>query len=249
VPETYKTALGVDGPDTIQTTGTTGELLGESDGDQLGGGSPQSVVETGSPVAPTESDALGAQPEQPDARLQEQANAYEWLMQDPQLSAMINENVSARLGQTPQVEPTAVPAESGVTREEFNRLQTELQKVTNQAATKTINDFAAGHPDFIGELRNTTGAFVKQYGLPLPQAYYLAQMQLNGGKPVAQQRTATTLPAESGPGGGGARVASGPVDIMAEAQEEVNRLPQSPRRFEDAVGIMIKAAQQKHAGS
>ncbi len=247
-PATFSSPLGSNHPDI--DAGTLGAPLGES-GAEAVGAAPKPEVVAGSPAVPSEPDATGVQPGQSDSHLQQRADAYDWLMQDPAISAIINENVAARLGQTPQAAAAAAPqqGEPQVTRAEFDQMKADLARTANEGAQRTILDFQATHPDFVpnSQVRNITGAIVRQYGLPLEQAYHLANVQLNGGKPVAASPPATAAPAEAGPGGGGSRTPAGTPDVMEDVLEQVERLPQSPRRFEDALGLVIKAAQKKHA--
>lgn len=182
-----------------------------------------------------------------DPRLPEKAAAFDFIMQDPALASLVNDQINIRLGRKPassreSAKPVEKPGTSDtISRSEFEELRLGMRQLVETLATERLQTFKNAHPDLVNELEVRTGQIISQYGLPLEQAYLLAKAQMNGGVPAGVQRKAAVLPSEAGPGGRRGRSETKP-DHMQEARKKIERLPRTPRRFEDALDIALRAA-------
>lgn len=238
--------------------GITGPLIGENDD------TPPAVASPPAAASPPPEKAGGTDPAtsttpaspvpQPDPYAADKVAAYEFLMNDPEMREFVQLRMKQRMGEAPTPQPlgsaTAPIVQPGqgdaVSREEYNALADQLRGVVGRMATTEIESFRAATPGFTGELETQTGQLMRDYGLPLEKAYPLAQVLKNGGVLPAGQRTATALPAEAGPGGGGQRT-TGPVDPMAAVHEKIKALPQNKQRFESALDLVIRGAIDQEA--
>jgi hypothetical protein len=252
IPEQVTSPLGVDSGD--PTSADILQNLSE-DGAAPVTAAPEvsdAQANTPTPAPSGESSAPGENPsgteESPgeDLSLQEEkARSYDFLMSDPHLNEIVTNHVAQRMGQVPPQTPQQQPqADEGfVSKAEYDALAKQVQAVVQSTAAERLQQFAREHSDF-DKYKDLAGQYVVRHGLPLKEAYLLAK-SLNGGTQLTGGGKSAVPPAEAGPGGGGKRVAktnNSEEAIIREAQEQIAALPQTPRRFEDAVNLAISAA-------